>query len=93
MSQIRAVLFDMDGVLINTEPVHYQMWKETFHNRGLEISYDVYKGSIGTTDAFLLELVRENYGCDFREDKNFWRREWLSKSEPRKRNAFLKCRV
>lgn len=69
MSQIRAVLFDMDGVLINTEPVHYRMWKETFHNRGLEISYDVYKGSIGTTDAFLLELVRENYGCDFREDK------------------------
>lgn len=69
MSRIKAVLFDMDGVLINTEPLHYRMWKETFRNRGLEIDYDVYKGCIGATDAFLMDLVRENYGRDFRSDK------------------------
>lgn len=69
MSQIRAVLFDMDGVLINTEPLHYRMWKETFRGRGLEIDYDVYKGCIGTTDAYLMELILDNYGRDFREDK------------------------
>lgn len=67
--QIKAVLFDMDGVLINTEPVHYRMWKEAFHNRGLEIDYDVYKGCIGTTDAFLMDLIWDNYGWDFRGDK------------------------
>ena len=33
----KAVIFDMDGVLINTEPLHYRMWKETFRGRGLEI--------------------------------------------------------
>ena len=69
MSQIRAVLFDMDGVLINTEPLHYRMWKETFRGRGLEIDYDIYKGCIGATDAFLMELIFKNYGRDFREDK------------------------
>ena len=66
MSQIRAVLFDMDGVLINTEPLHYRMWKETFRGRGLEIDYDIYKGCIGATDAFLMELIFKNYGRDFR---------------------------
>lgn len=71
MNRIRAVLFDMDGVLINTEPLHYRMWKEAFHNRGLEIEYDVYKGCIGTTDAFLMDLVLENYGRDFRDDRDF----------------------
>ncbi len=69
MSHIKAVLFDMDGVLINTEPVHYRMWKEAFHNRGLEIDYEVYKGCIGTTDAFLMDLIWDNYGRDFRGDK------------------------
>lgn len=70
MSQIKAVLFDMDGVLINTEPLHYRMWKETFRGRGLEIDYDAYKGCIGTTDAFLMELILHHYGRDFRNDKN-----------------------
>lgn len=69
MNQIKAVLFDMDGVLVNTEPVHYRMWKEAFHNRGLEVSYDVYKGCIGTTDDYLMDLIWEHYGWDFRGDK------------------------
>lgn len=68
MGRIRAVLFDMDGVLINTEPLHYRMWKETFHNRGLEIDYEIYKDCIGTTDAFLMDLILKNYGRDFRYD-------------------------
>lgn len=68
MGRIRAVLFDMDGVLINTEPLHYRMWKETFHNRGLEIDYEIYKNCIGTTDAFLMDLILKNYGRDFRYD-------------------------
>lgn len=69
MDRIKAVLFDMDGVLVNTEPVHYRMWKEAFHNRGLEVSYDVYKGCIGTTDDYLMDLIWEHYGRDFRGDK------------------------
>lgn len=76
MNGIKAVLFDMDGVLINTEPLHYRMWKEAFRNRGLEISYDVYKGCIGATDAFLMDLILDNYGRDFRGDEKLledWR--------------------
>lgn len=69
MSRIKAVLFDMDGVLINTEPLHYRIWKEVFRSRGLEIDYDIYKGCIGATDAFLMELILHNYGKDFRNDK------------------------
>ncbi len=69
MSQFKAVLFDMDGVLVNTEPVHYRMWKEAFHDRGLEVSYEVYKGCIGTTDDYLMDLIWDNYGRDFRGDK------------------------
>lgn len=69
MNQFRAVLFDMDGVLINTEPLHFRMWREVFHNRGVEIDYDGYKDCIGATEEFLRELIWKNYGADFRKDE------------------------
>lgn len=69
MNHFKAVLFDMDGVLINTEPLHFRMWKEAFHNRGVEIDYEGYKDCIGGTEEFLRELIFRNYGADFREDK------------------------
>ena len=69
MNQIKAVLFDMDGVLVNTEPVHFRMWREAFRNRGLEVGYEVYKGCIGTTDGYLMDLIWDHYGRDFRGDK------------------------
>lgn len=37
---IKAVIFDMDGVLINTEPLHYQCWVEIFKERyGIDLDY------------------------------------------------------
>ncbi len=66
---LKGIIFDMDGVLINTEPLHYQVWKKTFHDRGLEIEYDCYKGCIGSTVGYLLDLIRDNYGVDFHGDE------------------------
>lgn len=65
---IQAILFDMDGVLVNTEPLHYRIWQQVFLAHGLEIDYEGYKGCIGTTYDFLMNLVLENYGKDYRGD-------------------------
>ena len=59
---IEAVIFDMDGVLINSEPVHYEIWKQIFSERGLEIDFEHYKGCIGSTVKRLMELILEGYG-------------------------------
>lgn len=65
---LKAIIFDMDGVLINTEPLHFEVWKRVFQNRGIEVSYEVYKDCIGSTAKYLLELIRKNYGVDFEDD-------------------------
>ena len=54
----------MDGVLINSEPFHFKVWKETLKRRGVDLDYSVYKNSIGSTDGFLMQLLYENYGID-----------------------------
>lgn len=66
---IKCVFFDMDGVLVNTEPLHYEIWKQVFQSRGLIIDYEHYKGCIGSNVNRLLTLILEGYGRDFFGDK------------------------
>ncbi|HWY71052.1 MAG TPA: HAD family phosphatase [Terriglobales bacterium] len=35
---LRGVIFDMDGVLINSHPIHKRAWKKFFDSFGLEVS-------------------------------------------------------
>ena len=63
---IKAVIFDMDGVLINTEPLHYQCWVEIFKERyGIDLDYEVYKPCIGSTRLHFMNLIKEDYGITF----------------------------
>ncbi|MDO8494687.1 MAG: HAD family phosphatase, partial [Deltaproteobacteria bacterium] len=58
----RALLFDFDGVLVNTEPLHMQSWLRTLHS--LSISFgekDYNERYIGLNDRdFLAKVLREN---------------------------------
>lgn len=66
----KYLIFDMDGVLINTEPLHYKIWKQVFREKGLEIDYEHYKGCIGSTNQTLFRLIEEGYGVRFHEDES-----------------------
>ena len=77
----KVILFDMDGVLVNTEPLHYQLWKQVFAERGLDIAFEVYKGCIGANGKRLMELVLEHYGVDYRNDETMFNRYYQLKEE------------
>lgn len=50
--KIRAVIFDMDGVITNTMPDHFRAWKEVLKAEGVRVNYlDVYgrEGQRGIT--------------------------------------------
>ncbi|MGI6094530.1 MAG: HAD-IA family hydrolase [Lachnospiraceae bacterium] len=64
---LKAVIFDMDGTLINSEPFHFEAWKLAMAKRGLTLEYDKYKSCIGSTIEYLMGLFHKYYGID-RED-------------------------
>lgn len=66
---IKYIIFDMDGVLINSEPLHYKIWKQIFAERGLDIDFEHYKGCIGSTLKTLCDLMLEGYGVNFHGDR------------------------
>lgn len=43
---LAAILFDLDGTLVNTDPLHYKAWQEKLREYGLEIDESFYKKRI-----------------------------------------------
>ena len=58
MSHFDAILFDFDGVLVDSEPVHYQCWNEILGGFGLSSSWDVWRAHcIGVSDRAMLRRM------------------------------------
>lgn len=56
----RAVLFDMDGVIIDSEPLHMKAFQIAMKNYHLDLSYEYCCQFIGRTDRYMVEvLVKE----------------------------------
>lgn len=56
-----AVLWDMDGVLVNTGELHYRSWKDAFAEVETTFSHEQFTATFGMNNAGILETV---YGED-----------------------------
>ncbi len=56
--KVKAVIFDMDGVITHTMPDHYRCWKIIFHRYGIHVTHlDIYsregqKGMMSVREIF-----------------------------------------
>jgi len=47
MSRSRAVIWDMDGVIVDTAPYHLKAWQEVFRKRGIIFTEEDFKRNFG----------------------------------------------
>jgi len=53
-----SVLFDFDGVLADTEPIHWACWAETLSPLAIELTWDTYQSNcIGVADRNMLVFL------------------------------------
>ncbi len=53
-----AILFDFDGVLADTEPLHYACWSEILQPFGIQLDWGFYqKNCIGISDRLMIERL------------------------------------
>ena len=60
MPEFEAILFDFDGTLLDTEPVHWACWAEVLAGVGLTLTWEYYRDyCIGIDDREMLRMLAE----------------------------------
>ena len=63
---MRALVFDMDGVIFDSERITVDCWQEVLKRHGFTYSSSVVLGTIGMDAAATGRVFRSHYGYDFR---------------------------
>ena len=85
---IKAIIFDVDGTLIDSNEFHAQAWKKAFAEYGYEFPIEKIRPQIGKgADTLLPELLTENeiekYGDKIADKRGeIFKNEYLAQVEP-----------
>jgi beta-phosphoglucomutase len=70
MADIAAVVFDFDGVLANSEPLHLHAYQEVLQEAGIRLSREEYYSQyIGFDDVTALQKIGEAHGLSWSADR------------------------
>jgi beta-phosphoglucomutase-like phosphatase (HAD superfamily) len=58
---LKAVIFDMDGVLIDSEPFHLVVNEKIFADLGINLGEEEYHSFIGTTHKDMWSMIKKRY--------------------------------
>ena len=58
---VHAIIFDMDGVLIDSQPMHYLGDQQTLAAHGVDVPVEAMTAYAGTTNQLRFELFKERY--------------------------------
>lgn len=65
---IKAVIFDMDGVVVNTEPLSHRANTKFYESLGIKVSNEVYDTFIGNSDVNIIQKIKSIYGVEGSEE-------------------------
>jgi beta-phosphoglucomutase len=68
MSNIRALIFDMDGVIVDSNPYHVVAWEEYNRRLGVAMTETMRQQMYGKRND---ELIREFFGCNLGDAEVF----------------------
>jgi beta-phosphoglucomutase len=84
---LKAILFDLDGTLANTDPLHFKIWQDLLKEQGIEINRDSYQAKISGRQnpeiiQDLLPHFSQQESVDFAEHKEQLFREQAQSLNP-----------
>ena len=78
---IQAVIFDVDGTLLNTERLYVEGWRMAVRQMGLELPEDVILRTRAIDRGIAVRIFKESLGEDFDYDEAYRRRVEYAETE------------
>jgi beta-phosphoglucomutase len=84
---LTAILFDLDGTIVNTDPIHYIAWREMLKKHSIEIDENFYKSRISgrLNPAIIKDILPQlssEDGVKLAEEKEALFREFAPDLQP-----------
>lgn len=74
---IRTVIFDMDGVIIDTEPIHHHAFFTQFAELGITVSDALYASFLGSSTRNVFQRLKQEFGLPQQVDELLRRKREL----------------
>ncbi|RKD31572.1 HAD family hydrolase [Thermohalobacter berrensis] len=69
MKELQAVIFDMDGVIIDSEPIYFDIERKLFKKLNIEISKKEHHSFVGMTMEGMWEKIISQYNLEHKIDE------------------------
>ena len=71
----KGYIFDCDGTLAHSMPVHYRAWRQTAEENGLQMSEELFYSLGGVPTTRIVEILNEKFGANLDPEKVAKRKE------------------
>ncbi len=71
MNKVKAILFDMDGVLVDSMSAHIESWYKAFHKFNIKVSKDELRNLGGVNFKDTIQILSEKYNVKLSTDDQF----------------------
>lgn len=72
------VIFDMDGLMFDTERIYYKAWQEAAAEYGYKITWEVYVQIVARNSRYIEKVLKKLLGDDLPYDEICQRKRFLS---------------
>lgn len=90
MKKMDAIIFDMDGVLIDSERISFKCFQEVFKEYNYKMEEKFYLKLIGRNVKSIKEIMEKEYGSDFPFDTIYKKKAQLALETTNKNGVIIK---